>query len=76
MRILLALLPGALGEIVLSNEWRRQHCVGDMRTRSLVVATATDVAAATGLVVATLADIATRAMEQRRTEKINRNSNL
>ena len=28
-------------EIVLSNEWRRQHCVGDMRTRSLVVATAT-----------------------------------
>ena len=27
---------------MLSNEWRRQHCVGDMRTRSLVVATATD----------------------------------
>ena len=42
MRILLALLPCALGEIVLSNQWREQHCVGDMRTRSLVVATATD----------------------------------
>ena len=27
---------------MLSNQWREQHCVGDMRTRSLVVATATD----------------------------------
>lgn len=39
---LLALVAPCMGEIVLSNEWRQKHCVGEMQTKALVVATATD----------------------------------